>query len=211
MRVRCPKAALEDASTLLAETFGLDARRLLEGFLNRERLGSTGLGEGVAIPHCRFGDCPNPIGALLTLHQESISTHPMMSGSTSSSRSSYPPTKSARISKSWARSLAYSTTRQIFWSCAKHRPTTNYTPRFSARSRRRNSPDAVSLQPSAQAPTIIASIRIDPLTILPRRSTSSPSATTFAHISRRLLAIVTSSTGNLISPFSNQKPFTPRE
>ena len=63
------KAALEDASTLLADTFGLDARRLLEGFLNRERLGSTGLGEGVAIPHCRFGDCPNPIGALLTLHQ----------------------------------------------------------------------------------------------------------------------------------------------
>ena len=63
------KAALEDASSLLADAFGLDGRRLLEGFLNRERLGSTGLGEGVAIPHCRFGDCPNPIGALLTLTQ----------------------------------------------------------------------------------------------------------------------------------------------
>jgi PTS system nitrogen regulatory IIA component len=33
----------------------------------REKLGSTGLGEGIAIPHCRIGNCSQPTGALLTL------------------------------------------------------------------------------------------------------------------------------------------------
>ena len=60
------KAALERASELLAERFSeIDRRRLLEGLLARERLGSTGLGEGVAIPHCRSEDCRAPAAALL--------------------------------------------------------------------------------------------------------------------------------------------------
>ena len=60
------KAVLEKASELLAYRFPeIDRRRLLEGLLNRERLGSTGLGEGVAIPHCRFKDCQTPASALL--------------------------------------------------------------------------------------------------------------------------------------------------
>lgn len=63
------KAAIEDASELLADAFDIDARTLLEGLLNRERLGSTGLGQGVAIPHCRCADCTGPIGALLTLRE----------------------------------------------------------------------------------------------------------------------------------------------
>ena len=36
-------------------------------FIARERLGSTGLGEGIAIPHCRIGNCSQPLGCLLTL------------------------------------------------------------------------------------------------------------------------------------------------
>ena len=35
----------------------------------REKLGSTGLGQGIAIPHCRADACKQPIGALLTLEQ----------------------------------------------------------------------------------------------------------------------------------------------
>lgn len=35
----------------------------------REKLGSTGLGLGIAIPHCRADACEQPIGALLTLEQ----------------------------------------------------------------------------------------------------------------------------------------------
>ncbi len=64
--VRSKKAALEDASEWLAERWqGISARRLLEGLLDRERLGATGLGEGIAIPHCRTGECSAPVAAFL--------------------------------------------------------------------------------------------------------------------------------------------------
>ena len=52
------KAALEEASERIAAHMpSIEPRRLLEGLLERERLGSTGLGEGVAIPHCRSAEC----------------------------------------------------------------------------------------------------------------------------------------------------------
>lgn len=35
--------------------------------LAREKLGSTGLGEGVAIPHCRVTGCEQPLGCIITL------------------------------------------------------------------------------------------------------------------------------------------------
>lgn len=64
------KAALEAASEAVAEGHPpLDARQLLDALLQRERLGSTGLGDGVAIPHCRLKDCARPAAALLRLRQ----------------------------------------------------------------------------------------------------------------------------------------------
>lgn len=35
----------------------------------RERLGSTGIGQGIAIPHCRLEGCTQVVGALLTLEE----------------------------------------------------------------------------------------------------------------------------------------------
>ena len=35
----------------------------------REKLGSTGLGQGIAIPHSRIGNCTQPIGTLVTLSE----------------------------------------------------------------------------------------------------------------------------------------------
>jgi PTS system nitrogen regulatory IIA component len=40
---------------------------LVSGMLAREKLGSTALGGGIAIPHCRLADCEVACGVLLTL------------------------------------------------------------------------------------------------------------------------------------------------
>jgi len=40
---------------------------LVAGMLAREKLGSTALGEGIAIPHCRLADCEVAVGVLMTL------------------------------------------------------------------------------------------------------------------------------------------------
>jgi len=61
------KRALEMASdALAAHAPEIDSRVLFEGLMSRERLGSTGLGEGIAIPHCRM-PCHQILGALVRL------------------------------------------------------------------------------------------------------------------------------------------------
>jgi PTS system nitrogen regulatory IIA component len=42
---------------------------VLDHLITREKLGSTGLGQGIAIPHCRVGHCDEPLGTLLTLEE----------------------------------------------------------------------------------------------------------------------------------------------
>ena len=61
------KRSLDVAADLLAEQHpDVDARLLFDALMERERLGSTGIGEGVAIPHCRL-DCPRMMAAFLLL------------------------------------------------------------------------------------------------------------------------------------------------
>lgn len=63
------KRALEYASDLLAANHpSLSARALFDGLMTRERLGSTALGEGVAIPHCRM-PCQRIHGAFVRLEE----------------------------------------------------------------------------------------------------------------------------------------------
>jgi len=38
-----------------------------EALIAREKLGSTGFGNGIAIPHCRLQGCESPVSALLHL------------------------------------------------------------------------------------------------------------------------------------------------
>ena len=62
------KRALEVLSDALASGLGATrAHTLLDLLIARERLGSTGLGQGVAIPHCRVPDGTQSSAAILTL------------------------------------------------------------------------------------------------------------------------------------------------
>lgn len=67
------KRALELLAQIIAQDIPtIDADDLLRRFLARERLGSTGVGHGIAIPHCRLSisaGSANAIGALITLTQ----------------------------------------------------------------------------------------------------------------------------------------------
>ncbi len=55
------------ADALAREHEGLHTTELVAGMLAREKLGSTALGEGIAIPHCRLADCETAAGVLITL------------------------------------------------------------------------------------------------------------------------------------------------
>ena len=69
VRAASKKSALEQAAQLIAARHpDVDARRLLRELLARERLGSTGLGGGVAVPHCRT-QCERPLAAFMRLSQ----------------------------------------------------------------------------------------------------------------------------------------------
>lgn len=61
------KKALEELSALLAKGAGLSAADILASLTGREKLGSTGLGHGVAIPHGRMGGISGSIGAFMRL------------------------------------------------------------------------------------------------------------------------------------------------
>lgn len=66
--VTSKKRALEEMSKLLAKGSGTVTDTEIFGALNaREKLGSTGLGHGVAIPHGRMTGIEGSIGALIRL------------------------------------------------------------------------------------------------------------------------------------------------
>ena len=54
-------------AALFDEVYGLDSSDILEGLEQREALGSTGFGKGIAIPHCRSSTVIRPTVALLKL------------------------------------------------------------------------------------------------------------------------------------------------
>lgn len=54
LRVKTKRQALQELSGRAADITGLPARDVFDTLLQRERLGSTGLGRGIAIPHVKF-------------------------------------------------------------------------------------------------------------------------------------------------------------
>ena len=62
------KKTLETMSELLAHSLQENARQtIFEALLKRERLGSTGLGKGIALPHGRIEALQSPLAAVATL------------------------------------------------------------------------------------------------------------------------------------------------
>ncbi|NJM29626.1 MAG: PTS IIA-like nitrogen regulatory protein PtsN [Rhizobiales bacterium] len=49
------KQLLNELSHLMSRQTGIDARSIFETMLRREKLGSTGIGQGIAIPHGKIG------------------------------------------------------------------------------------------------------------------------------------------------------------
>lgn len=48
------KHALQELAVIAAEKTGIDQREIFNTLLQRERLGSTGLGRGIAVPHVKL-------------------------------------------------------------------------------------------------------------------------------------------------------------
>ncbi|WP_435419117.1 PTS sugar transporter subunit IIA [Parerythrobacter aurantius] len=58
---------LRQLSRQFAAAYGFDADTVLDGLEERERLGSTGFGRGIAIPHARLDGIGRPAVVLLRL------------------------------------------------------------------------------------------------------------------------------------------------
>ncbi len=69
LRVNGKKQALQELSERAAEVSGLPGREIFDSILQRERLGSTGVGDGIAIPHGKLVICPRIFGVFARLER----------------------------------------------------------------------------------------------------------------------------------------------
>lgn len=69
VEVTSKKRAFEEAGLLFENLHGLSRALVTDSLFSRERLGSTGLGHGVAIPHGRIKGLKAPMAAVLQLAQ----------------------------------------------------------------------------------------------------------------------------------------------
>ena len=67
--VTSKKRAFEEAGMLFENLHGLSRALVTDSLFSRERLGSTGLGHGVAIPHGRIKGLKSPMAAVFQLAQ----------------------------------------------------------------------------------------------------------------------------------------------
>ncbi len=64
------KRLIETSADLIsAQVKSVDANQIYSALIAREQLGSTGLGNGIAIPHCRVPKCKSTIGCLIKLEK----------------------------------------------------------------------------------------------------------------------------------------------
>jgi len=69
LRVNGKKQALQELSERAAAASGLPAREIFDAILQRERLGPTGVGDGIAIPHGKLAHCERICGVFARLER----------------------------------------------------------------------------------------------------------------------------------------------
>jgi PTS system nitrogen regulatory IIA component len=70
IQVGSKKRALEEVARLIAlSNVELKPEEIYSSLIAREKLGTTAIGEGIAIPHCRLAGCSEIIGALFSLRE----------------------------------------------------------------------------------------------------------------------------------------------
>jgi PTS system nitrogen regulatory IIA component len=67
IRAEGKQAIMRELATCFAAVYQLDGAIILAGLEDREKLGSTGFGRGVAIPHARIAGLGRPVAAFLRL------------------------------------------------------------------------------------------------------------------------------------------------
>ena len=67
LKVTSKKQALQELSERAAKITGLSERAIFETLLERERLGSTGVGQGIAIPHGKLPEIDRLYGLFARL------------------------------------------------------------------------------------------------------------------------------------------------
>ena len=67
VRAETKTAVLDQLSARFAEVYALDGDEVRSHIQQRENLGSTGFGRGVAIPHARLPSLARPVAAFLRL------------------------------------------------------------------------------------------------------------------------------------------------
>lgn len=69
LKSKSKKQALEDLAALAAEITAVHARKIFDVLLERERLGTTGVGQGIAIPHGKLAELDTLHGLFARLEQ----------------------------------------------------------------------------------------------------------------------------------------------
>ena len=69
LKANSKKQALIEISEKAATLSGLDSREVLDALIQRERLGSTGIGAGIAIPHGKLAKCGRIFGVFARLEK----------------------------------------------------------------------------------------------------------------------------------------------
>jgi len=69
LKARSKKQALQELAELASNITGIEARDIFETLLQRERLGSTGVGNGIAIPHGKLDKLDRLYGVFARLEK----------------------------------------------------------------------------------------------------------------------------------------------